>query len=373
MQSTIVCYHQVMKRSYLVVSPNNYGNIGDDICAYGGKALIETVDPAATVIIANPPVKPGLVAECDYVILSGGGIIYDRAEKNLENYMDFIEEAERQNKKSAVLGVGVQGIVTDEGRARYAHTLNKCEFVSVRTKEDVKLLDEAGFKNAQATFDIAFSVPQLLESMPLKWKQQRRRKKVLATTGRPRIGICLINLKMLKRDNYPNSVFERFDMVMESFIRDARGKFDVYLIQHAGEDGKLMKALAKKHGATFVPYKTIDDAPVTYDLIKSLDLMIGVRLHSIALGVMAGVPTIAIGSSGAKQKRLIDYAIPSMKKQFFTFNDVDKLETELQDIISSQKITQKPISPNDAKGIQKHNAKNKQLLKELLAPEHRSA
>jgi polysaccharide pyruvyl transferase WcaK-like protein len=171
---------------------------------------------------------------------------------------------------------------------------------------------------------------------------------------------------MLKRANYEDSVFERFDQVMEEFIASAKDSFDIFLIQHAGEDGKLMRTLAKKHNATFVPYKSISDAPVTYSLIQSLDLMIGVRLHSIALGIMAGVPTIAIGSVGAKQKRLIDYALPSMKDQFYGFTDVEKLDTTLKEIISSGKIHQNVLSDKDLKNVKSLNLKNRMLLEKMI-------
>ncbi len=355
-----------MANKYLVISPNGYGNIGDDICAYGGKAAIEHVDPSAEVVITRPPMKTALIDAADYVVLSGGGIIYDRAEKNVANYMNYLDEANKRGKKSAVLGVGVQGIVTDEGRERYRKSLALSEFISVRTQEDVDMLAEIGLKDVQATFDIAFLVPPLLESMPVSWLRRRKEQKLLASSGKPRIGICMINLRMLKRANYPGSEFEDFDNTMDEFIARAKDSFDIYLIQHAGEDGKLMRALAKQHGVTFVPYAKIEDAPTTYRLIKSLDLMIGVRLHSISLALMAGVPTIAVGSNGAKQKRLIDYALPSMKDQFFSFKDVPKLRKTLQKIAKTGEIQQTPLPKSERDKISKLNNANLALLKKLI-------
>lgn len=358
-----------MANKYLVISPNGFGNIGDDICAFSGRYMIERADPDAEVIVSQPPMKTGLVEWADFVILSGGGILYDRAPKNLENYMDYIDKAAELGKKSAVVGVGVQGIVTDEGKARYVESLSKCEFVSVRTEEDKKLLDDIGFKSAVATFDVAFSTPEMVKKINPKlglirqFRTQRLQKKI-ASSNKPKIGICLINLKMLKRDKY-EGVFSEFDESMEDFIKSAKDKFDIYLIQHAKEDGKQMMEIAKRQGVTFVPYRDISDLPLIYGLYEKLDLMIGVRLHSIALGVMSGVPTIGIGSATAKQKRLADYALPTLQKQFYSFTEVDKLSSLLNKISETGKIPVSAISKMEAAKVSKLNGLNLGLIKDL--------
>ncbi len=359
-----------MANKYLVVSPNGFGNIGDDICAYSGKYAIEQVDPGAEVKITQPPMKANLIEWADYVILSGGGILYDRAPKNLENYMSYIDTAVAAGKKAAVLGVGVQGIVTDEGKKSYVESLSKCEFVSVRTEVDRQMLEDIGFKGAMATFDIAFLTTEMVKGFEpqLSWWRKRRTKSItqmICVIEKPKIGICMINLKMLKRDKY-EGVFSKFDEVIEQFIAEAKDKFDIYLIQHAKEDGDLMRDIAKRTGANFIPYQDINDLPLISQLYSKLDLMIGVRLHSVALGVMNEVPTFAIGSATAKQKRLVDYALPSMKHQFFDFNDVDRLEKALTKAAASGKIEAKPISKTDRQKIDQLNAKNVDLIRKML-------
>ena len=361
----------VMRKKYLVISPNGYGNIGDDICAYAGKEAIRQADPNAEVRITSPPMDEKLVDWADYVILSGGGIIYDRAEKNLENYLQYIDVAVEKGKKAAVLGVGVQGIVTEHGKQRYRESLEKCEFVSVRTKKDKEMLDEIDFKNAQATFDIAFMTPYYVGDITPQhnWLQKRtvkRLRNTLEASTRPKIGICMINLKMLKRDNY-EGVFSKFDEVMAEFIAEAGEHFDVFMIQHAKEDGQQMRQIAKQNKIPFVPYRDINDLPLTYDVYSELDLMIGVRLHSIALGIMTETPTIAIGSLHAKQKRLIDYALPSLKKQFYDFTDVERLEKDLKTILKTKKIAQKPASNADMKKIDALKFKNVELIKKMIS------
>ena len=185
--------------NWLVVSPNGFGNIGDDMVANAGRFAISQVDPDAKIKLSRPPASEKLIDWADNVILSGGGIIYDRAPKNLENYMDYIDLAHRKGKKSAVLGVGIQGIVTEEGKRRYKESLDKCEFVSVRTEKDKQMLADIGYTKAHATFDIAFLTPKCASytEPKLRWTRVRKRQKLrveLASSQKPKVGICMINL-----------------------------------------------------------------------------------------------------------------------------------------------------------------------------------
>ena len=74
-----------MANKYLVISPNGYGNIGDDICAFSGRYAIEQADPKAEVIITRPPMHTRLVEWADYIILIDGSILYYREPKKLAN------------------------------------------------------------------------------------------------------------------------------------------------------------------------------------------------------------------------------------------------------------------------------------------------
>jgi len=359
-----------MANKYLVISPNGYGNIGDDICAFSGRYAIEQADPKAEVIISRPPMNTRLVEWADYVILSGGGILYDRAPKNVDNYMSYIDKANELGKKSAVMGVGVQGIVTEQGKKRYQSSLAKCEFVSVRTDEDKKLLADIGFKSAKTTFDIAFFTTKMAKMIKPGFNvsrtyKSRRLELILERSTKPKIGICMINLKMLKRQNYGGN-FKRFDEAVESFASSANKDFDVFFIQHAKEDGRLMKSVAKKTKATFVSYRDINDLPKIVNLYQNLDLMIGVRLHSIALGMMYDVPTIGIGSSNAKQLRLANYALPTLNNQFYTFEDVAQLENQLSKILKTKQITQAKLSSKEKDFIRLHNQANVELLRQMI-------
>jgi polysaccharide pyruvyl transferase WcaK-like protein len=174
-----------MRHKYLVISPNGYGNAGDDLCAYCGRFAITQTDRDAEIRIGRPPMRRSVVDWADVVVLSGGGILYDRELKNVDNYMRYVDYAVSRGKRAAVLGAGVQGIVTEDGRRRYRESLARCAFVSVRTAEDKRALDAIGFNRATATLDIAFFARAMLRELDGAPGAMRRRRHACATRCSP--------------------------------------------------------------------------------------------------------------------------------------------------------------------------------------------
>lgn len=354
----------------LIISPNGYGNVGDDICALAGSWAVKKVRPDAVCKISSPPMKKAEMNWADVVILSGGGVIYDREESNVNNYMQYIDKAYELGKKSAVLGVGIQGIVTQKGAERYKESLSKCEFVSVRTEKDKELLDKTGFTGSVPTFDIAYFIDKYVaENAPLSLRASRAARKlnIIRNNEKKNIGIVTINLKMLKKDKY-GGVFKDFDTTIESFIRKNKEKYNILLLQHAKEDGKQMKQLARKYGVTFVPYKKTKDIFKLYDIYSSLDAMIGVRLHSIALGIISKTKVVGVGSTAAKQFRLANHGLPTLKEQFCALNEagISKLQRYLEKPDSNLFEELKTLSSEEYDYIEEKNKINLSLLDSLL-------
>ena len=163
----------------------------------------------------------------------------------------------------------------------------------------------------------------LITTIQQSWWQRRKNNWLsvkLHTPGRVKIGMSILDLKKMKKDNY-GGTFAVFDECLKEYLAQKGKNVDIYFIQHAKEDGEQQKQLAKKYGCTFVPYRTIGDMPTLNIVYQNIDLLVGVRLHSIALGIMADKPTIAIGSEHAKQKRLSEFNLPTLKKQFVSLGD----------------------------------------------------
>jgi polysaccharide pyruvyl transferase WcaK-like protein len=348
---------------YLVASANGYGNVGDDICGYGAKYLIEKCDPEAVVTVTAPPFDESLAAQADVLVLGGGGIFYDGDRANVENYLSYMEYGQKHGKKTAVLGVGVQGINTDWGKKRYRGVLNKCDLITVRSPRDKELLDKIGIKDVYATQDLGFLADEWVS--PVKFEGLRKffEKK----SDKPRLGLSLVDLKKIKGDAY-GGPYEAFTNVVEAQWPRLNEVFDIRLFVHSRDDSVWYGKLAENPGVKIVAYDNISDFPRFWREYTQLDMMIGVRFHSIILGLIAGKPVVGMGTADAKQQRLSEYNLPTLKSQFVRFQEEDRvaeLFTTLPEKFAAGVF--KPLTDDEQAQLKERAGENGTLLSEKVA------
>lgn len=302
---------------FLVSSANGYGNVGDDICGYSAKYLAQKVCPGSKVFITSPPFNEHLAKVSDVVILGGGGIIYDRSEPNVENFMIYLDHAQKHNKPSIVLGVGVQGIVTESGKKRYKEILNKADLVTVRSETDKEQLEDIGVKNVIATQDLGFLADEWVRTPLLKPR--------LNKTSKPRLGIGLLDVRHLIAYKKGNIKLRAYIEIVENNIERLSKEFDIHLFAHSNDDENWRKQLAEKYKLRHIEYRHIKDFNKFFYMYKQMDLVLGIRFHSVILGILARKPIVAIGSEGAKQFKLAN-SVPILKKQIYSMGNSSKLD-----------------------------------------------
>ncbi len=344
--------------TFLVVSPNGYGNVGDDICAYSGAYLAKSLSPKNKAIISSPPFNERLAAKADVLMLSGGGVIYDRSEPNVENYMQYLDYGQQNHKVTAVVGVGVQGVVTDWGKKRYREVLNKTDLVTVRSPGDKKLLDEIKIKKVIATQDLGLLADEWVRK---PWRQPK-----LAKTHKPRLALVLLDVRFLLAYKNGNQKLRTYIKVVEDNLEHLAQEFDVWLFAHSKDDEAWRNEMAKKYGMHVVPYKNIKDFPRFFAYYQQMDLVVGVRFHSVVLGLLAGKPVVGIGSGGAKLFRLAASS-PTLKKQCFALGDTAKLKelfNNMRAMYDDGKFEVLP--PSELKSLKTAAQQNRELLKKIV-------
>lgn len=353
-------------KKYLITSANNYGNVGDDICGYSAQYMVKSIDPEASVIVTQPPFRKNLMKDTDVVIVGGGGVIYDGDYQNVENYMSYIEWAQENNKKSIVLGVGVQGIHSEGGKERYLQALSSADLVTVRSPDDEKLLRNIGVTNVVATQDLAFLTdkwvkkPSLVDRLRLKLGMKKN--------GKPNLGIAFVDLVKIKGDNYDDAsrnFVESFEGNLTQISRD----FNVYLLVHSRDDANYYERLATQYDVTIVPYKNIHDLPRLWAYYHRMNLVIGTRFHSIILACLAGVPIVGIGSEGAKQNRLANYDMPTLKSQRLLLSDREGINDLFSNLKNRYDQSRYVTIPTDELALAKKRARsNVDMLKKIVFP-----
>jgi polysaccharide pyruvyl transferase WcaK-like protein len=344
--------------NYLIVSPNGYGNVGDDICAYSGEFVVREILPNAKTIVTSPPFRKDLAYVADGIILSGGGILYDRSPENVENYMQYIDFAQQHNKKSVVLGVGVQGIVTDEGKKRYKKILNRTDLVTVRSEYDKRLLDEIGVKNVIATQDMGFFADEYAKVPFLKPRTK--------DNGKPKLGLILNDVRHLQAYKKGDSKLKKYIDIVEANIAQVAKDFDVYLFAHSKDDESWRNEMSKQHNMRIVKYATFRDFNRFFYLYNQMDLIVGLRFHSIILGLLAKKPVVGIASTNAKIFRLAESSA-TLKSQCYSLGDTDKLDELFRNLrVNFDKNKFKSLPDKELAKLKSTASQNKELLKGVL-------
>jgi polysaccharide pyruvyl transferase WcaK-like protein len=353
------------QHTYLIASANSYGNVGDDVCGYSAEYLIKTVDSQARTIITQPPFNEALAEQADTFIIGGGGILYDGDFQNVENYMQYVEYAQAHNHKSAVLGVGVQGIHSQKGRSRYRETLSGTQVVTVRSPIDEKQLKDIGLQNVVTTQDLGFVTDEWVKQP--RWLTRQRIKYGMKKNAKPNLGIAFVDLVKIKGDHF-DAASKNFVDAFENNLNRLAEEFNVYLLVHSRDDAEYYARLKSNHkGVTVVPYRDIRDMPRMWAYYEQMDLLLGSRFHSIILACLAGVPVVAIGSEGAKQNRLANYDMPSLKSQRILLSDTDAIRDLFENL--QQNFDQGRYRPVDSEDVQRAKQRaheNAALLKSVL-------
>ncbi len=345
-------------KTFLIISPNNYGNVGDDICAYSGQYLVNSILPKARTIITSPPFNESEASSADGFILSGGGPIYDRSEPNVENYMQYLDYGQAKDKLTAAIGVGEQGIVHEWGKKRYRTVLNRADLVTTRSQADKSALQDIGVKNVVATQDLGFLADQWVKR---PWLKPRLKK-----SAKPRLGLVLMDVRFLQDYKNGDKHLRDYIATVEDNLEYLKQNFDVYLFAHSKDDEDWRNSMASKYDFKIVVYKNIEDFPKFFATYKQMDLVLGARFHAVILGLLAHKPVIGLGLPDAKLFKLAKSA-PTLRRQSCSINDgkeLSKLLSSLRTDYDQNKF--KVLGSNELDKLKSAAALNQNLLRRII-------
>ncbi|MDT8858817.1 polysaccharide pyruvyl transferase family protein [Alkalihalobacillus sp. MEB130] len=277
--------HLHVKKEDIVVFSNNPENT---IERYGitAKPLIHKkgsiLKSGATTIQASYRVMKKL----DLLIIGGGGLLMDMYKRDAPLYSTLGLTGKRAGCKVVVYGVGAGPLNTALGKFFIKRLTNAAASVSVRDTDSQKLLQSIGVKTPVAVIgDPAFSVPAEKTHKP-----SASIKKVGVTAVPYFSNQYWPTPDLAKYDAYVNGMASQLDQLIEKQNVEV-----TFFSTKFPEDVQVTKdILAKmKHSASLM-----EDNLHPVDIVKlsaEQDLIIGTRLHSLILSVVAKTPVIGIG------------------------------------------------------------------------------
>ncbi len=291
--------HRILVSGYY-----GFGNIGDESIL---TSIIENLKSIGsnieiTVLSANPSFtesRHGVKAvdrknffeiymsikNCDLFISGGGGLLQDvTSEKSIRYYLGLIYIASRLNKKVMVYGQGIGPITKNTNRRLTRTILNGVDAITVRDEQSVADLKNMGINKP----------PIYMTSDPvvtLKPPGNSQGIEVLESLGvqkeRPVVGFSVREWKGAEAFN--GIIAKTADNLI-----DELGFQVVFIPFHYGEDNKcIMKIKSIMQNSAY----SVDgrhSAGQVLDIIGQVDLVVGVRLHSLIFSAIQGVPLVGI-------------------------------------------------------------------------------
>ncbi|SPB15588.1 hypothetical protein NOV72_02808 [Caballeronia novacaledonica] len=314
-------------QSAVLVSAYGVGNIGDDLVSLAAKKMLQDAG-VPEVTLAGPNVRYDAIRNADVVAVGGGGLFYDSDVVNCGNYLYPLQEAQRQGKFAAVLGVGVQGITTPLGKEAYATHLRSVDFLSVRDPIDRRELIAVDdrLERTIAGADMAFYMAD----------DVRRVGQPFATT-KP---LALFSISSVLEARLAKRGYALADVAC-GIVRSLKSRgYDVLLVLHSEDDRKLFTMLSEREGLSLIESASFG-LGATARLYASASLVVTSRFHALILGVMFGKPTVSLNSATGKTGKLLTSYLGSIKDQCQPLESFD-----LGEIIGKLQHAQ-PVEPRE--------------------------
>ncbi len=281
-----------------------FGNVGDESIL---TSIIDSVralekDIEITVLSANPSrteARHGIravdrknffeiymaIKHCDLFISGGGGLLQDvTSEKSIRYYLGLVVIAKYLNKKVMIYGQGIGPINKTANRKFTGAILNRVDAVTVRDEKSLDDLKKMGVTKP----------PVYLTADPvvtLKPSREGKGKEVLNDLGidmeKPVAGFSVRSWKT--EDRFNGIIAKTADSLIEEL-----GFQVVFIPFHYGEDIDCITKISSMMSNSSHVINQRYPVRELLDFIGELDLMIGVRLHSLIFSAIQEIPMVGI-------------------------------------------------------------------------------
>ncbi len=283
-----------------------FDNAGDDAVLFAiVQALRERMPDVDITVLSNQPEKtatqfevkavdrwgksslPKAIKDCDVLISGGGSLLQDVTSKNgILYYLGVIKLAQMMRKKVIVYAQGIGPVKEPRNRTLVAKILNKVQAITVRDFESRRELMEMGVRREiMVAVDpvLGISADSIDEAQGLTLLREAEagyvdEKKTLIVAAR--------NWEHF--DHFFKEIAESCDAMVE------QGWQAVFLPFHYPEDVEASRNIASlmKHKAVVLDgnYSPQD----TMAILKTSDLIMGMRLHSLIMGAALLKPIVGL-------------------------------------------------------------------------------
>jgi len=241
----------------------------------GNKAItskrynVNTIDRYNVLSILNA------LKSADVLIFGGGSLLQDvTSKRSIYYYLFLIRLAKLMKNKVVMLSQGIGPITCENSIKAVRSTLSLVDYITVRDKHSKEFLESIGV-DEKKIFLSTDPVINLRKDNSIEYEKQSTRK------------VCF-SLRNWKGSDVSTKICK----VAEKLIDDG---IECHFIPfYHKEDLQLIDQVEEILGSKAFYYRDRLSTGDAFDIIKTMDVMVGVRLHSLIFAAAANVPIVAV-------------------------------------------------------------------------------
>ena len=227
------------------------------------------------------------VKRCDMLISGGGSLLQDvTSSKSLHYYLAIIRCAEFFRKKVFIYSQGIGPIDRPGSRRAAARALRRADGIVVRDERSAALLEEIGIPHDRV---VITADPVIRMKKPDKAVGAE----ILRRAGVTLDGRLTVGWAIREKDRDSRFVAEILKSIR--WLKEKYNAQSVLIPFHYEEDGEVCRHIAAQlpdDTAVCLNEKYLSEDMLS--IIGSMDVLVGVRLHSLIYAAIMGVPLIGI-------------------------------------------------------------------------------
>ena len=361
---------------YNILISGYYGfdNIGDESIL---RTLITSLrekipDCSLTVLSHNPAstrekygveaverMSPGAilraVRQCDMLISGGGSLLQDvTSSKSIHYYLFIIRLAKLLGKKVFIYSQGIGPIDHAFNRRATARALKKADGIVVRDERSAKLLEQIGLPQER----IVITADPVIR---MKRPDRTVGREILARAGIKKDGRLTVGWAI--REKNRDSAFVREITECIRWLRENYDAESVLIPFHYEEDREVCSVIAERtNGAA----KCLSEKYLSEDMLSiigNMDVLVGVRLHSMIYAAIMGVPIIGVSYDPKCTAFLNSVGLDSLSTRE-TFS-AEAFKAEFARVLETGKEQTATVAEN-MRRLQKELDTNEEMIRDIM-------
>ena len=295
------------------------------------------------------------VRQCDMLISGGGSLLQDvTSSKSIHYYLFIIRLAKLLRKKVFIYSQGIGPIDHAFNRRATARALKKADGIVVRDERSAKLLEQIGLPQER----IVITADPVIR---MKRPDRTVGREILARAGIKKDGRLTVGWAI--REKNRDSTFVREITECIRWLRENYDAESVLIPFHYEEDREVCSVIAERtNGAA----KCLSEKYLSEDMLSiigNMDVLVGVRLHSMIYAAIMGVPIIGVSYDPKCTAFLNSVGLDSLSTRE-TFS-AEAFKAEFARVLETGKEQTATVAEN-MRRLQKKLDTNEEMIRDIM-------